>query len=230
MLNKIITALLWVISLVTAPVHAGTVAGTGGATEITQLLNNVQLVMQYTTQIQQYESQLQNLLKQKDLLTLNPRGYITVLANAAEGGEALGLGGARITKKLETAYGSDYKKNAAYSSQDFETWMKTTKDSIRGAMKSVGVQQDDMASEADLIMSLKTLSNSSAGNLQVSQTGNQISIQMLQQFQKLRQMNLAQASAMNARMLAVQNKEEQDRAETQQFFGGAVKPMRSLIN
>lgn len=220
------------VSLIALFYCGGAFAGgpVGGATEITQLLNNVQLVLQYTTQLQQYETQLKNLVRQKDLFMTNPRGMINALSNAAEDGQAIGLGSARVAKKLEDAYGSDYQKNAPYSSKDFETWMKTTKDSIRGAMKSVGVQQDDLASDADTIMTLKDMSNSSDGSLAAAQAGNQIGINLLTQFQKLRQMNMAQAQAMNSRLLAVQNKEEQDRAETQQFFGDQTKPMRPLTN
>src|SRR5947209_1655647 len=47
---------------------AGSVAGFGGATEVTQILNNVQLVQQYEQQVQQfvrqglqYEAQLKHL-------------------------------------------------------------------------------------------------------------------------------------------------------------------------
>jgi P-type conjugative transfer protein TrbJ len=209
---------------------AGTVAGFGGSTEITQLLNNVQLVMSYATQAEQLETQLKNLARQSDAVNTNPLGYINKLAATVEQGQALGLSSARIASKLELAYGADYSKNAPYSARDYETVMKTTNDSIRGAMRSVGVQQGEMESEADAILKLKSLSGSSEGNLQVQQTGNQIALEQVQQLQKLRAMNMAQSQAMNARMLAVQQQEAHQRAESDNFFGKTKKPMRTFNN
>ena len=39
------------------PAIAGSVAGTGCGTEVTQILNNIQLVQQYEQQIQQFAKQ-----------------------------------------------------------------------------------------------------------------------------------------------------------------------------
>lgn len=206
---------------------AGTVAGFGGGTEVTQLLNNVQLVLQYGTQVQQYEAELKHLMKQQDAGMISPTQYINKLANIAEGGQALGVSSGRVATKLEAYYGNDYKKNAPYSGADYETWNKATKDSIRGAVRAAGASQDEFASESDMIMSLKGMSNSSQGSLQAQQAGNQIGLQMVTQLQKLRAMDAAQAQAMNARMLAVQNQEEKERADTGNFFGTNKKPMRS---
>lgn len=201
---------------------------TGGATEITQLLNNMQLVIQYSTQIQQYETQLKNLVKQADMGIINPSAFVGKLANAVEQGEALGFASGRIATNLEKAYGSNYLKNTKYVGKDFEVWMKTTKDSIRGAMRSVGVQQEALESESDMIRKLQSLSGSSQGNLQVLQTGNQISLEMVQQLQKLRTMNMAQSQAMNARMLAVQNKEENQKAQVDKFFNKKQKTYEKM--
>lgn len=225
--KKIMPTMAFVLAvMLSLPASAGGPAG--GATEITQLLNNVQLVMQYTTQLQQYETQLKNLAKQAESVTSNPTGYLRNLANIVEDGQAIGLGSARIANKLQQAYGSDYQKNAPYTGQDFESWMKTTKDSIRNAVRSVGIQQDAFDSEADAIMKLKSMSGSSEGNLQVAQTGNQIALEMVQQMQKLRSMNMAQAQAMNARMLAVQNKEEEERAQVDNFFNKKQKTYQKM--
>lgn len=208
--------------------HAGGGGMTGGATEVTQLLNNVQLVQQYATQMQQYETQLKNLMKQTDAGIINPAAFIGKVANVVEQGEALGFASARIATNLEKAYGSDYLKNSKYVGKDFEVWMKTTKDSIRGAMRSVGVQQGALESEADAILKLQKMSGSAEGNLQVLQTGNQISLEMIQQLQKLRTMNMAQGQAINARMLAVQNKEENQKAQVDKFFNKKQKTYEKM--
>lgn len=207
--------------------HAGG-GMTGGATEITQILNNVQLVLQYSTQIQQYESQLKNLSSLQQWASVDPAAALNRLANVVEGGEALGLSGARIASKMQTAYGSNA---GGPPVAEYSDWMLATKDSVRGAMRHIGVQQDDMASEADKIRMLSDASknaSNSGGAVAVAQAGNQISIEMLQQMQKLRSMNMAQGQALNAHMLAAQQKEEGNVTETKKFFGDKVRPLRPM--
>ena len=47
------------LALAAPPSFAGSVAGFGGSTEITQLANNIELVQSYLQQVQSYATQLQ---------------------------------------------------------------------------------------------------------------------------------------------------------------------------
>lgn len=228
MLNKkiIITVIAGTLSLSSFVSSAAFAGGgiVGGSTEITQLLNNFQLIEQYSKQIQQYELQLQNLRSQANSVVTDPVSFVNKLATAVERGEALGLSSARITSKMEAAYGSNYNGNAPYNGKDYTVWMQTTKDSIRGAMQAVGAQQDDFNDDADTIRQLTDMAGSAQGNLQIQQVGSQIALSTMQQLQKLRSMNMAQAQAVNARMLAVQNKEENSADVMRRFFSSSGIP------
>lgn len=228
MKNQIRKAIIVGFLSVSLPVLAGGGGMTGGATEVTQLLNNAQLAQQYATQIQQYQSQLKNLASLQQWAAVNPAAALSRLANVVEGGEALGLSGARIAAKMEAAYGSNI-RGATVS--DYNTWMKTTKDSIRGAMRAIGAQQDDFASEADNIRMLADASknaSNSGGAVAVAQAGNQIAVEMLQQMQKLRTMNATQSQALNAHMLAAQNKEEGERKQLDNFYNKKQKTYEQM--
>lgn len=216
--KRILICIAVCFSTLTVNVQAGGGLN-GGATELTQLLNRYQLALQYITQLKQTEAQLQNLIKSTQISLENPQAYLSTLAGIVEKNQALGLSSARVTQKLEAAYGSDFDAHAPYNGRDYADWMKTTKDSIRGAVRATGVQQDALASEGEQIMQLIQLSDSADGNLKVQQVGNQIALMQLQQAQKLRQMNMAQAQAMNARALAVQNKEENSADVMKRLFG-----------
>jgi type IV secretion system protein TrbJ len=219
---------IFVIATMIAPIVVAGGPATGGSSEVTQIANNVQLVMQYAKQIQQYETQLKNLSSLDQWVTVDPVAALYRLANVVQGGEALGMSSARIAAKMQAAYGSDAGGNTA---ADYNTWMRTNKDSIRGAMNHIGVQQDDMASEADNIRMLASISqnaSNSGGSVAVAQAGNQISIEMLQQMQKLRSMNMAQGQALNSHMLAAQQKEEGNVAETKKFFGSQMRQLKPM--
>ena len=71
-----LSGLLAAAMLATTPAMAGG-GGIAGATEITQILNNAQLVQQYATQAQQYVTQLQQTQTMLTNLMENPLGVLS---------------------------------------------------------------------------------------------------------------------------------------------------------
>lgn len=206
---------------------AGTVAGTGGATEITQIANNTQLAMSYVEQAQQtihqfnqYQAMLRNLQK------LSPSGVADTAAKKLWNDNAMNdtfrnmyrivIGGQQMAYSLSNMdqqfrnihpgygnYGNGFDYLDAY-----RNWSDTTRSSVIGSLRMATVQADDLQSERDLMIALSDASSTADGQLQAVQAGNQIGVAMVSQMQKLRQLQMAQLQAQNTAALAEQGKRD----------------------
>jgi len=99
-------------------------------------------------------------------------------------------------------------------SREYETWTRTTLDTLRGTLNSVRLHAGDFASEQGRIQTLQAMSDSSEGRMQALQLGNMMAGEQLQQLVKLRQLVMAQINAQNVYMATQTNREAQ-RAATQ---------------
>lgn len=169
---------------------AGTVAGTGGSTEFTQIANNVQLVQQYEQQIAGYVRQglqLQNELKHlianpASLLGSDIGGVINGVGKIMTGGLAIGGNLAQIDKNFATTFKSP---TAETLSRNFFKWHQTSTDTLEGALKAAGMHRDQYASETDALTALYNQSQATNGTLDSLQTLSQINIRQIQQLQSL---------------------------------------------
>jgi len=182
------------------------------ATEATQIMNNIQLVMQYANQVQQLQTQanalqvaLQNAKQNPESLLRNPQGIFNQLASVVNQGEALGLSSARIESTLKNTYGSKYGGNYL---KEFNQWSRTTKDSIKSALMSAGSQFAGYQDETAAIQKLAGLSASATGHMQAITTGNEIALSMVDQLQKLRNLQMSQMQAQSAFMMQQQASQE----------------------
>lgn len=206
---------------------AGSVAGTGGATEITQIANNTQLAMSYVEQAQQtihqfnqYQAMLRNLQK------LTPSGVADDAAkklwndndmnNTFRDMYRIVVGGQQMAYSLSNMdqqfrnlhpgygnYGNGFNYGDAY-----RNWSDTTRSSVMGSLRMAAVQADDLQSERDVMIALSDASSSADGQLQALQAGNQIGVAVVSQMQKLRQLQMAQLQAQNTATIAAQARSE----------------------
>lgn len=206
---------------------AGSVAGTGGATEITQIANNTQLAMSYVEQAQQtihqfnqYQAMLKNLLK------LTPSGVADESAKKLWNDNSMNdtfrdmyrivVGGQQMAYSLSNMdqqfrnlhpgygnYGNGFNYQDAY-----RNWSDTTRSSYMGSLRMAAVQADDLQSERDVMVALSDASSTADGQLQAVQAGNQIGVAMVSQMQKLRQLQMAQLQAQNTTALAEQGRRD----------------------
>lgn len=199
---------------------AGSVAGFGGGTEVTQLLNNIQLINAYEQQVQGYVRQglqLQNEIKN---LTQNPASLLgTDVGNLINGvgkimAGANSIGGnlAQIDKNFATTFKSP---TAATLSQNFTKWHSTSTSTLEGALKSAGMHRDQFATDTDAIQALYNQSQATGGNMQALQTLSQINIKQLQQSQALGDLMATQNIASSTYMAAQSSKGQavQDRSD-----------------
>lgn len=99
-------------------------------------------------------------------------------------------------------------------SREYDSWTRTTLDTLRGVLSSVRLHAEDFATEQARIQVLQRLSDSAEGRMQALQLGNMMAGEQLQQLVKLRQLMMAQINAQNVYMANQTNREAQ-RAATQ---------------
>lgn len=212
-------ALCLAISCGFFPAFAGSVAGTGGGTEVTQLRNEVQLGLQYTKQVQQYtiqtlqlQAELKNLINNPtSILGADVGGVINSVGQIMSAGNAIGGNMARI----DSNFANTFKNTQARTmSQNFTQWHNTSTDTLGAAMKAAGLHRDSYQSDTDALTALYNQSQATQGNLQAMQTLAQINSMQVQQMQKLGDLMATQniaASAYMAEQSARQNALEVER-------------------
>jgi len=203
----------------------GSVAGTGGSTEITQLANNTQLAMSYTEQAQQtihqfnqYQAMLKNLLRltpsnvadtsaRKLWNDNNMNDTFRNMYRIVVGGQQMAYSLSNMDQQFQNLHPGYGNYGNGFNYQDaYRNWSDTTRGSVMGSLRMATVQADDLQSERDLVGALSDSSSTAEGQLQAVQAGNQIGVAMVGQMQKLRQLQMAQLQAQNTVALAEQGR------------------------
>ncbi len=223
-MKKVVLGRLTVLAgalLTTVPMaaHAGSVMGNGGATEVTQIQNNVQLILQYEQQVQAYlrqglqlQAELKNLIQNPaSLMGRDVGNLINGVAKVMGGGMAIGGTMAEIDRNFATTFKSPTAETLARS---FTRWNQASTDTLEGALKAIGKHRSEFQSDNDAIRALYDESQASEGNLQALQTLAKMNAKSLEQNQKLHDLLLNQhtaASTYMATQVAKSNKTEEDR-------------------
>ncbi|MDO8263621.1 MAG: P-type conjugative transfer protein TrbJ [Gallionella sp.] len=216
-----------VLSAAAPSALAGSVAGNGGATEITQLMNNTQLMASFGEQAQQtihqfnqYQTMLRNLQK------LNPSGLSQESVQKLWKDQSMNdtfrslygvvVGGQQQAYSLRTADqqfkiihpGHGNYSNGFDYQNAYKNWSDTSRQAVTGSLRMASVQADDLQTEGDMVQALADASSTADGQLQATQAGNQIGVAMVSQMQKLRQLQMAQMQAQNTTALADQGRKD----------------------
>ncbi len=215
-------------SMVIGNAQAGSVAGNGGATEVTQILNNVQLVQetaQTYQQIQQLAQQLQYMQAQMQNLTAAPQqiwgqaqqdlSQLTQLVSQSQG---LAYTAGNLSQQFQQEY-PGFTAGANFG-QQYGDWITKSLGGLSTAMQVAGLQtnQGQFATEQAALQSIRNMSAGSPGALQAVQAGNMIASNMADQLMKLRQLMGSQMAAQDT-YLATQQQVQAGRAmATQQFM------------
>ena len=172
-----------------APVaHAG--GAVAGATELTQMENKLQLVMAYAKQVDQYANQLLQYKTMLDNLIKNPLSLlgpeigqmISQVGQIMSAGKAIGSNLSQIAKN----YGETFKRAEALSiAENFKNWHETSLDTLEGSLKAAGLHLQKYESETAKLQALYSESQNTGGNLQALQTLSKITVEQIQQTQKL---------------------------------------------
>lgn len=212
--------------------YAGAVVG---ATEFTQIANNLQLLASYGEQAQQtvhqfntYQKMLQNLkqsvpsvlLDQQALnlwnsqnMTQTFRNLRTIVQNGQQVSYSLATQD-QLFKRLHPGYGS------AFNSKDsYRDWSDNTHAAVNNALAVSSVQADSIDSEQDMIRELQSRSQSADGQLMMMKAGNDIGVAMIGQMQQLRQLQMAQMTAQGQFMQSQASMQDASKQGTAVFLG-----------
>lgn len=211
--------LILILLLPSIRAEAGSPGGVNGATESTQILNNVlladgyaQQVLQYQNQLLQYETMLKNLAN-------NPIGNIspqlnTLITNHARvmaGSKDIGSTMARVDQDFAGQFQSPI---AATFAEKFRGWTTHSNDGLKAMALNAGAQREGFQSDEDALRALVEKNQASEGNLGAIKTLGEINAQQLQESMKLRDL-ISQQQVAQASYLAAQNSKEQAKSDAQ---------------
>jgi type IV secretion system protein TrbJ len=198
------------------------------ATEVTQLLNHAQLVMQYIRQgtqlaneLNMYADMLRN-VRQVPFQTFGPiAADINQLAGIVQGGQALAYSLANLDARFRGTFPGYGSASNVYYVQ-YKNWAQTTLDTTLGTLRAAGLQGQQLQSEQAVLSSLRNMAQNSDGRMQALQVLGQISEQQVQQLMKLRELMMADMSSKQAYQASIIQQQATSEAATQQFFTGAA--------
>jgi P-type conjugative transfer protein TrbJ len=194
------------------------------ATEVTQLLNHAQLLMQYIRQGQQLANELNmyaDMLKNSRTLSAHTFGSvmndINALAGIVQGGRALAYSLGNLDQLFRQTYpGYGYNAGAYYI--QYRNWSQTSLDTTLGTLRAAGLQGQQLQSEQAVLNSLRSSLQGTDGRLEALHALGDISEQQVEQLMKLRALMMADVSSKQAYQAAIIQQQAASEAAAQRFF------------
>jgi P-type conjugative transfer protein TrbJ len=240
-----LVALVGLVALA-SPVRAGFLDG--GATEWTQIANNAELVEilkssgqqvdNQLTQITQLAEQIQNQLKiYQNMLQNTARlpehmwgeveSELETLRQIIDQGQSISfsMGNADTVLKQRFRSYDDLQASTPDGtalSTTYASWSQTNRDTIASTLKAASLTADQFDSEQSTMSALRTMSETSDGQLKALQTGHEIAVQEVAQIQKLRGLVAQQMTMMGTWLQAEQTAKDLNQARLEKFFNAQV--------
>ncbi len=194
------------------------------ATEVTQLLNHAQLVMQYIRQGEQLANELNmyaDMIKNSRTLSAHTFGAImndlNALAGIVQGGRALAYSLGNLDQLFRQTYpGYGYNAGAYYL--QYRNWSQTSLDTTLGTLRAAGLQGQQLQSEQAVLNSLRSSLQGTDGRLEAIHALGDISEQQVEQLMKLRELMMADMSSKQAYQAAIIQQQAASEAAAQRFF------------
>ncbi|HYK58107.1 MAG TPA: P-type conjugative transfer protein TrbJ [Bryobacteraceae bacterium] len=201
------------------------------ATEVTQLLNHAQLVLQYIRQGEQLVNELNmyaDMIKNSRMLSAHTFGAImndvNALAAIVQGGQGLAYSLANLDQRFRQTYpGYGYNAGAYYT--QYRNWSQTSLDTTLGTLRAAGLQGQQLQSEQAIIASLRNSLAGTDGRLEALHALGDISEQQVEQMMKLRELMMADMSSKQAYQAAMIQRQAASEAAAERFF--TYKPSQS---
>lgn len=224
----------------TGAAHAG--AAAGGATEWTQILNNMQLIdlaginieqvgqnaqqiahqiTQIENQLAQYQTMLQNLELLPDNIWGDAVADLNRLQNLVQQGEGIAFSMSGLDDTLKQRFGSyaDFANNLPEDfSSMWDSWSQTNRDTIAGTLAGANLTAEQFQNEASTMTQLQRQSESAVGQMQALQVGHSIAGQQVEQMQKLRGLLSQQTTMMGTWYQSQQAEADLAQARRDSFF------------
>lgn len=241
---RAVKSMILAISLAAAPPAAFAGGAVAGATEPTQIANNIQLLLSYMEQAQQTITQANQYASMlKNLQQLTPSSALDVAAlklwqnqnmnqtfkdlyRVVDGGQRIAYTSRNLDaqlKNMSPGYGNALESldlQAAYRS-----WSDTTRDITKKALEWTAMESEDMDTEADMVRELSNTAQTADGQMKALTAGNRIGVAMIGQMQKLRTLQMAQMQAQNMTALTGQARQEASDEVLKKTMGGRCSRM-----
>lgn len=208
--------------LCSAAIAGGGGGMTGGATELTQILNNVQLAASYAQQITSYQNQLLQYATMVQNLTQNPLGVLLpdVMRAAENMGRLMTIGKdiSSSMSRIDQNFATTFKSPTAQTfATKFSLWTDASQDALKAAMLNAGLQREQFSDDTTALKTLVDNMAASQGNLAALQALGSLNGRQIQESMKLRDLISQQQVAQNT-YLAAQAAKEQDRQSYTDLF------------
>ena len=207
----------------------------GGSTEVTQLLNNTELVAQYGKQAAILANEVQQLsqavhqsqMMLQNLQQLSPTQWNRFQSNAlqlrdvVQKAEGLSFAGSNLDTQFSNNYPgyqkhytsageSSINSRTSTFSDQYKKMNETTRNSVNGSLKTLNAQYEDFEEDDKTMQLLQEQSQSADGQMKAIQASNEIALHMTEAIKNL-QWTLMTQTNMQASWIAHQN--EKDAAE-----------------
>jgi P-type conjugative transfer protein TrbJ len=241
-ISRLVAATVIAAASIGEPVHAGT--ATGAATEWTQLANNAELIkllessgtqvhnqltqinqlaQQIETQLNIYQNMLQNTATLPEHVWGQVEADINQLRSIIETGQSIAFSMGNADDVLQQRFRSystlrtDLPSNATFSST-YQTWSNTNRETIASTLRAASLTSEQFSSEEATMSSLRSMSETSDGQMKALQVGHQLAAQQVAQTQKLRGL-VSQQMTMTATWLQTeQTDKDLAQARREKFF------------
>lgn len=215
-----------VAALSVSSAHGG--AATGGATEWTQIMNNVELVSIYSAEIEQVARQLQmvqNMVQNTNQLPIqmwsSVESNLVSLVNALTSVNGVVNATEDALAMTEQLFGN----GSLLDNYEFRlrSWNQGVNNQIGTALRNMGLNAGQFQNRQQALAQIQAASQSATGRMQVLQAGNQISGLMVNEMQSLHGTIIsAEQARLNA--IAVEaNRENQKRQALDKFLRAPVR-------
>ena len=205
---------------------------TGGATEITQLLNNVQLAESYAQQALQYELQLKQFANEIRNLAKNPAGVLAPdllqLANNAARLLSVGKDIASTMSRVDQNFATTFKSPVAASfATKFQGLTNASQDALKTAMLNAGLQREQFADDTNALQGLVDSVSDADGTMGALNALGSLNARQIQESMKLRDLISQQQVAQNTYLAAQSAKEQMKTDATTIQFDSIPLPDKS---
>ena len=219
-------------------------AAAGGSTEVTQLMNNGQLldiagknavqithqmtqitnqVTQITNQLKMYTNMLQNTATLPQQVWNNVQKDIQQLQSIVQQGQAIAYSANNLDQVLRQRFLSyqQFQNNLPNSTnyaQMYQSWSDTNRDTVQSTLKAANLTATQFATENSTLETIKNHSQSADGQMKALQVAHEIGVQQIEQFQKLRALLSQQATMTGTWLASQQAQRDLSQAKRDKFF------------
>lgn len=224
-------------------------AVTGQATEWTQLANNAELIdlvgksaqqvenqitqisqlaEQIQNQLRIYENLLQNTAQLPDHIWSEVEADLGRLRSVVEQGQGVAFSMGNIDDVLRQRFASfaelkDGLPDGGSFSATYQGWSDTNRETVDGTLRAASLTAGQFDSEESTMAELRSMSESSDGQMKALQVGHQIAAEQVAQLQKLRGLFSQQMTMVGTWYRSEQAQKDLAQARRERFFNAPLR-------